>query len=131
MPETNAGTSANAFLTTARGFAVASVVVVIVLFVTAGELVQLHELKDVHGGAAIALHVVTAGLTAALAGLAFYRRRGWWTVVVAGIAFVYSFIQAALGEGDTLKFHIPGALLIVGTIVWVTAWVFSSAASDR
>lgn len=131
MPEGDVRTSAKAFLVTARGFALASVAVLIVSFVTAGELVQLHELEDIHGGAAIALHVVTGGLTVALAGAAYYRRSGWWTVVVAGLAFVYTFIQAALGEGDLLKFHIPGALFLVAAVVWVTAWVFSPSASDR
>ncbi|MEH3141345.1 MAG: hypothetical protein PGN37_14440 [Mycobacterium kyogaense] len=51
--------------------------------------------------------------------------------MVAGLAFVYSFIQAALGEGDLLKFHIPGALLMVVAVVWVTAWLFSSSVADR
>ncbi|MCG7595715.1 hypothetical protein ACXYX3_20070 [Mycobacterium sp. C3-094] len=130
MPKGDVRNSATAFLTTARGFALATVAVLIVSFVTAGELVQLHELEDIHGGAAIALHVVTAGLTAALAGLAYHRRSGWWTVILAGLAFVYSFIQAALGEGDTLKFHIPGALFLVAAIVWLTAWLFSPSATD-
>lgn len=131
MPESDVATSARSFLVTSRGFALATVAVLIVSFVTAGELVQLHGLEDIHGGAAIALHVVTGGLTAALAGLAYSRRRGWWTAVVAGLAFIYSFIQAALGEGDLLKFHIPGALLLVVAVVWLTAWLFSPSASDR
>lgn len=131
MPDSDLRSSARAFLATARGFALASVAVLIVSFVTAGELVQLHELEDIHGGAAIALHVVTAGLTVVLAGLAYARRSAWWTAVVAGLACIYSFIQAALGEGDTLKFHIPGALFLAVAVVWLTAWLFSPAAADR
>lgn len=131
MAETDERTSPKPFLVTARGFALASVAVVIVLFVTAGELVQAHELEDVHGGAAIALHVVTAGLTAALAGLAYSRGRGWWTAVIAGLVFVYSFVQASLGEGGTLNLHIPGAFFIVAATVWLTVWLFSPSAADR
>lgn len=125
MAGTDARTSARPFLLTARGFALASVAVVVVLFLTAGALVQNHRLEDVHGGAAIALHVVTGGLMTALAGFAYARGRGWWAAVVAGVMFVYSFVQASLGDGGTLNLHIPGALIIVGATVWLTAWLFS------
>ena len=122
-------TSTRPFLLTARFFALATVAVV-VLFGTAGALVQLGELKDVHGSAAIALHVVTGGLTVALAGLAYSRQRGWWAAVVAGVIFAFSFLQAALGEGTTLRLHVPGSLLIVAGTVWLTVWLLSPAAAD-
>lgn len=128
---TGARTSSKPFLVTARGFALATIAVVVVLFVTAGELVQADALEDLHGGAAIALHVVTAGLTAALAGLAYSRGRGWWAAAVAGLVLVYSFVQAYLGDEGMLNLHIPGALFIVVATVWLTAWLFSPSATDR
>lgn len=127
MPPADTQTSPRPFLITARAFALATVAVIVVLFGTAGTLVQAGELKDVHGAAAIVLHVVTGGLMVALAGLAYSRRRGWWTVVVAAVIFMYSFIQAALGEGATLRIHVPGSLVIVIGAVWLTAWLLSPA----
>jgi hypothetical protein len=123
-------TSPRPFLLTARFFALATVAVVVVLFGTAGALVQAGELKDVHGAAAIVLHVVTGGLTVALAGLAYSRGRGWWAAVVAVVIFAYSFVQAALGEGATLRVHVPGSLLIVAGSIWLTVWLLSPAAAD-
>lgn len=120
-------TSSRPFLITARAFALATVAVIVVLFGTAGTLVQLGELEDIHGVAAIALHVVTGGLMVALAGLAYSRQRGWWAAAVAGVIFVYSFVQAALGEGATLRYHVPGSLVIVAGTIWLTVWLLSSA----
>ncbi|PRC46271.1 hypothetical protein C6A85_90935 [Mycobacterium sp. ITM-2017-0098] len=123
-------TSSRPFLITAQAFALATVAVIVVLFGTAGTLVQAGQLKEVHGAAAIALHVVTGGLMVALAGLAYGRRRGWWAAAVAGVIFVFSFVQAALGEGATLRFHVPGSLVIVTGTIWLTVWLFSSARSE-
>lgn len=117
------------FLITARVFALATIAVIVVLFGTAGTLVQAGELEDIHGGAAIVLHVVSGGLMVALAGLAYSRRRGWWATVVAGVIFVYSFVQAALGEGATLRYHVPGSLVVVAGTIWLTVWLFTSAAA--
>lgn len=115
------------FLLASRAFAIATLGVVIALFCTAGAMIQSQQLKDIHGVAAIALHVVTAGLTLALGGLAFSRERGWWAAGLAGALFVFTFAQAYLGEGTTLAIHIPGALAVVASAVWLTAWVFSAA----
>lgn len=122
--------SSRPFLLTSRFFAVATIVVIVALFGTAGALVQAGELKDVHGTAAIVLHVVTGGLMVALAGLAYSRKRGWWAAVVAFVILTFSFVQASLGEGPTLGIHVPGSLLIVAGTVWLTAWLFSSAAAQ-
>lgn len=119
--------SPDPWLLASRVFAVATLGVVAALFGTAGVLIQSHQLKDVHGAAAIALHVVTAGLTLALGGLAVSRERGWWTAGLAGALFVFTFVQAYLGEGATLAIHIPGALAVVTATVWLTAWLFSTA----
>ncbi len=120
-------TSSRPFLITARFFALATVAVVVVLFGTAGALVQAGELKNIHGAAAIVLHVVTGGLMVALAGLAYSRQRGWWAAAVAGVIFAFSFVQAALGEGPTLGVHVPGSLVIVAGTIWLTVWLLSSA----
>jgi len=127
MPPADTQISFRPFLFTARAFTLATVAVVIVLFVTAGKLVSAGELKEVHGIAAIVLHVVTGGLTVALAGLAYSRGRGWWAAVVAAAIFAYSFLQAALGEGSTLAYHVPGSLLIVTGTIWLTVWLLSPA----
>jgi hypothetical protein len=130
MEQADPRMSSRPFLLTARFFALATVAVVVVLFGTAGTLVQAGELEDVHGTAAIALHVVTGGLTVALAGLAYSRGRGWWAVAVAVVIFAFSFVQAALGESLTLRLHVPGSLLIVAGAIWLTVWLLSSAAAD-
>ena len=77
MPSADQQMSSRPFLLTSRFFAVATFVVVVALFGTAGALVQSGELKEVHGASAIVLHVVAGGLMVALAGLAYSRGRGW------------------------------------------------------
>jgi hypothetical protein len=110
--------------TASRLFAVATLLVVCVSFGTAGILVQEGRAEDVHGYAAIALHIATGGLVVALAGLVFELRRHWWAVAVAAVLFVVTFIQAKFGEGTTLYLHIPGALLVTAAIMWLTVWLF-------
>jgi hypothetical protein len=119
-------------LLAARCLAALTLAVVAVLFVTAGELVQAGNLLEVHGGAAIALHVTTGLLTLTLAALARQRGQGWGATAVALALFAYSFLQAYLGEGPTLAIHVPGALLVAGASVWLVFWLFArqrSAAS--
>jgi hypothetical protein len=112
------------WLTIARACAVAVLLNVAVLFVTAGMLVQEGSLEEVHGGAAIALHVFTGGLALALLALAAQRRHGWWAASSAVVLFVYTFLQAYLGKGRTLYLHIPGAFLVIIVSVWLAAWLF-------
>ncbi|MBB2991120.1 peptidoglycan/LPS O-acetylase OafA/YrhL [Mycolicibacterium iranicum] len=132
MPDTGRQPSPRPFLLTSRIFALLTVAVVVVLFGTAGALVQAGDLENVHGTAAIVLHVATGGLMVALAGLAYTRRRGWWSAVLAFVVFAFTFIQASLGEGATLNLHVPGSLVIVAATIWLTAWLFSSGATaDR
>ncbi|WP_234789311.1 hypothetical protein [Mycolicibacterium monacense] len=100
------------------------------VFGTAGVLIQEGRAEDVHGYAAIALHVATGGLTVGLAGMTYERRRHWWTVAVALALFVYTFVQAALGEGTTIYLHIPGALFVAAATVWLTAWLFTGKATS-
>ncbi|OAN40403.1 hypothetical protein A4X20_14280 [Mycolicibacterium iranicum] len=131
MPPADPQMSSRPFLLTSRVFAVATIVVIVALFGTAGALVQAGELKEVHGASAIVLHVVTGGLTVALAGLAYSRGRAWWSAVVAVVILAFSFVQASLGEGPTLRFHVVGSLVIVIGTVWLTVWLFSAAATQN
>jgi hypothetical protein len=115
----------------ARLFAVLTLLVVCVSFGTAGVLIQRGQAEEVHGYAAIALHIATAGLTVGLAGFVYEQRRHWWTVVVAALLLIYTFVQAALGEGASLYLHVPGALLVAAATVWLTAWLFTSKSVVR
>lgn len=118
------------WLTASRLFAILTLVVVCVSFGTAGVLIQEGRAEDVHGYAAIALHVATGGLTVGLAGMTYERRRHWWTVAVALALFVYTFVQAALGETTTIYLHIPGALFVAAATVWLTVWLFTGKATS-
>jgi hypothetical protein len=113
------------WLICSRCLAIATVVVVAVLFVTAGALIQAGEFRDIHGGAAIALHVVTGVLTVTLAGLARQRRYGWPAMAVSLGLFVFSFVQAYLGKSHTLGVHVPGALLATAASIWLACWLFA------
>lgn len=114
----------SAWLIVSRCLAVVNVGVVIVLFLTAGKLIQEGLLLDVHGYAAIALHVSSGLLCLALGAVASQTKRGWWAPGCAAVLFGYSFLQAYLGKGMTLYLHIPGALLVAALSVWLTVWLF-------
>lgn len=111
--------------------AVVNVAVVIVLFLTAGTLVQEGRLLDVHGYAAIALHVSSGVLSLALLALAWRTKAGGWAAGFAVVLFVYSFVQAYLGKTMTLYVHIPGALLVAAVSIWLTAWLFGRRSDPR
>lgn len=128
---TNPAPASSVWLTASRLFAILTLLVVCVSFGTAGLLVQRGAAEDVHGYAAIALHIATAGLTVGLAGFVYERRRHWWAVVVAALLLIYTFIQAALGEGRSLYLHVPGALLVAATTVLLTVWLFTGNAVVR
>jgi len=109
--------------------AVFSVLSLAFQFVTAGELVAHRGAStDVHGAGAIILHVIT-GLTAIAAGLHWRARRTHrWPMAVAALVFVFSFIQAAIGDLGVMWAHVPGALVLTVGAVWVAAWSFSRGA---
>jgi hypothetical protein len=112
------------WLNVSRFAAVVNVAVVIVLFLTAGALVQEGRLENVHGYAAIALHVSSGALSLVLAALAWRTKHGWWAAGMAVVLFAYTFVQAYLGKGVTLYLHVPGALLAAALSIWLTAWLF-------
>ncbi len=83
MPDSDLRSSARAFLATARGFALASVAVLIVSFVTAGELVAVARTRDIHGVCRDCTARRHRRLDRRTGGLAYARRSAWWTAVVA------------------------------------------------
>jgi hypothetical protein len=96
-------------------------------FVTAGQLFPDGGPEELHAGGAVVLHVLS-GLTALAAGLAWRRGAPLWVAVVAGLVFVLSFVQAALGGYDTLWAHVPGALVLTIGAVAVATWTLVRAA---
>lgn len=121
---------AGPWLTAARILAVLSVAAIVLIFVTAGRLVEDDVGKDIHGAGAIALHVTTGLWAVALALLAQRSGGPWWAPVTAALVFAASFLQAWLGEQGDLLLHVPGALVLTVGTVWVTAWLFLRAEAD-
>lgn len=106
-----------------RVLAALAVLVILWQGVTAGELFMgVVGALVFHGGGAIVLHVVT-GLTAITA---FLHQRAvggpQWPVVLAGVVFVLTFVQAWFGEGATMWLHVPLALALMLGSAWVLAW---------
>ena len=102
-----------------------SVVVLLVQFVTAGQMLADHGgARDGHAAGAIALHVVGLLLVVATA---LHARAGGarWPVVVSAAVLVAGFVQAALGDAGNMGAHVPGALVLTVGTVWVTAWAFT------
>lgn len=116
--------TAGRWLLVCRIVASLTVIVVIGSFTTAGLLMQGDDVVEVHGAAAIALHVFSGVLCVCLAGFAMQARRHWWAVGVAFLLFAYSFLQAYWGEDESLALHVPGAFLISAAIVGLTVWLF-------
>jgi hypothetical protein len=100
-------------------------------FATAGQMVgPLHPrgAHELHSAGAIVLHVLTGLLT--IAAVAYWRGRGapLWPAVLAAVVFVLTFVQAYLGDDDTLYLHVPGALILTLGSVWLLAWSFTPGA---
>lgn len=121
--------SSSATLRFLRFAAVASVLVVLFQFVTAGQILATGpSATAVHGVGAIAMHIIF-GLTV-LAAAIHWRVRGSavWPVVVAAVAFVLTFFQAHFGSTGAMALHVPIAVLLTTGIVWVAAWSFTPSA---
>ncbi|NMO88532.1 hypothetical protein [Actinomycetospora sp. TBRC 11914] len=100
-------------------------------FATAGEMVGRSHSRgahELHSAGAIVLHVLTGLLT--IAAVAYWRGRGapLWPAVLAAVVFVLTFVQAYLGDDETLYLHVPGALVLTVGSVWVLAWSFTPGA---
>lgn len=123
-----AGTAAA--LRALQAAAVLTVLELLWQFVTAGDMVgpvQDRAARELHEAGAIGLHVLTGVLT--IAAIWLWRTRGTaaWPAVLSAVLFVLSFVQAYLGDGETLSLHVPGALVLTVGSVWVLAWSFSRA----
>jgi hypothetical protein len=120
LPTRSAGT-----IRAVQAGAALSVVVLLVQFVTAGQMLADDSgARDGHGAGAIALHVVGLLLVVATA---LHARAGGarWPLVVSAAVFVAGFVQAALGDAGAMGAHVPGALVLTVGTVWVTAWAFT------
>jgi len=118
--------SATSSLTALRVLATLSVLCIVLQGVTAGALLSPGGGGlGLHAAGAIVLHVLT-GLTVVAA---FLLRRAaggaWWPVVLAGVVFVLTFLQALAGDNGNLVVHVPLALLLLVGAVWVAAWSFA------
>jgi hypothetical protein len=89
-----------------------------------GLLMQARTFLDLHEAGAVAVHVLT-GVAALLAFLAVRATRGpRWPAALGALVFVASFVQAALGDDETMWAHVPGALLLMlgSAVLLVWAW---------
>ena len=78
-----------------------------------GILMHSHTSRELHEAGAIGVHVLT-GLAAVAAFLLWRATRGpRWPMVLAAVVFVASFVQAALGDDETMWAHVPGALILM------------------
>ena len=119
------------FDTPLRIAAALAVVAVLVQGITAGTMVSGGDALAAHGTGAIVLHVLT-GLTAIAAFLRWRATGGpVWPVALAGVVFVFTFLQAYLGKGPTIWAHVPGAAVLMLGSALVAAWAFSRPALSR
>jgi uncharacterized membrane protein len=117
-----------AILRTLQVLAALTVLELLVQYLSAGQMLgPLHSrtAREIHESGAIVLHVVS-GLTAVAAILLWRTRRtSVWPAVLSVAVFVLSFLQAYLGDDETLYLHIPGALVLTVGSVWVLVWSLS------
>lgn len=125
MVESDVSPRLRAGLMASRVFAVVTVVLIVVIFLTAGQLIQNYQAEDIHGTAALLLHFATGGLALSLVVVALARRRGWWAAAVAIALFAFTFVQASLGTGALLYLHIPGSLAVTVAAAGLAVWLFS------
>ncbi|WP_211090625.1 hypothetical protein [Nesterenkonia sedimenti] len=116
---------AQKLLIAARITAVLSVAAVVVLFATGGQLVQNYSGIDIHGAAAIGLHITTGLLALTLVLRAVLTRTGIWAAAAAMVLFGISFVQAELGDYSTLANHVLGSVITTVLCTWLTAWSFA------
>ncbi|MGJ9425955.1 hypothetical protein ACHABX_08955 [Nesterenkonia halotolerans] len=114
-----------ALLIAARCLALANFLALGVLFASAGLYVQDFRGLDVHGMAAIGLHITSGALALALILRAWLTRTGLVAAVTAVLLFGLTFLQALLGSSMTLAFHLSGALILTAMATWLIVWAFS------
>ncbi|WP_051441501.1 hypothetical protein [Arthrobacter sp. H14] len=109
--------------------AMASVLALVFQFVTAGQILAIGpSATALHGGVAIAIHIIF-GLTVLAAAIHWRSQHGAvWPVMVVAVSFVLSFFQAHFGSTGAMSLHVPIAVVLTIGIVWVTAWSFTPGA---
>jgi hypothetical protein len=113
-PRTADTTRSHAPVNALRAAALLAVLAILWQGATAGGILMRSRASfELHEVGAIAVHVLT-GLTAIAAFLVWRTARGaLWPTVLAAVVFVASFVQAALGDDETMWAHVPGALLLM------------------
>jgi hypothetical protein len=106
-----------------RAAAVLAVLAILWQGATAGGILMRSRTSfELHSAGAIAVHLFT-GLTAIAAVLLWRRAHGaLWPTVLSAVVFVASFVQAALGDDETMWAHVPGALLLMLGSAAVLVW---------
>ena len=103
-------------------------------FATAGRMVGPipdHTARELHETGAVVLHVLTGLLTVGAIWWWREHRERVWVPVLAAVVFVLSFVQASLGDEETLWLHVPVSLVLTAGSVWVLAWSFTASARSR
>lgn len=110
----------------ARIAALLTVASLTVLFVSAGLLVQDGQGLDLHGTGAVAIHVFSGVLAAALSAHAWVTRSGAPAAAAAIALFGLTFAQAALGSYMTMTLHVSGALVVTVLAAGIAYWTFTA-----
>jgi hypothetical protein len=108
--------------------AVLTVVELLVQYVTAGQMVgpaHSHDAHELHETGAVVLHVLSGLTTVAAIALWRLRPAPAWPAVLSAVVFVLTFVQAYLGDDETLYLHVPGALVLSVGSVWLAVWGFT------
>jgi hypothetical protein len=109
-----------------------TVLELLVQYLTAGQMlgpVHNHAARGLHETGAVVLHVLSGLTTIAAVVLWRLRRAPLWPAVLSAVVFVLSFVQAYLGDDETLYLHVPGALILTVGSVWLLAWSFTPRAT--
>lgn len=118
-------TPASPWLRAAQLLAVLTAATVVLIFGTAGVLVQDGRAEGLHGTGAILLHVTSGLLTLALGVLAAQRHVSWTGPIVAAALFGLSFLQASYGSRSTLDLHVPGAFVVSALSIGLAVWLLT------
>jgi len=111
-----------------QGAAVLSVFVVVLQFLSAGQLLSgTSGAEGVHAGGAVALHVVQGLAVVAALVLQRATRGPVWPTALALLALAVGFVQAWTGDHTGLAVHVPGAVVTTVVTVWLAAWAFGGA----
>ncbi|GAA1167954.1 hypothetical protein [Nesterenkonia sandarakina] len=118
-------------LVAARVTALINVAVVILLFVSAGLLVEESRALGVHGFGAIAFHVTSGVLALNLLVLAWRAKTGRVAAAVSVALFALTFLQASLGSGLDIAQHISGSVVLTLMAAGLAFWTFSTTLTPR